>query len=303
MSSLSPISEDLKLGLQINLAACGVLGLALNSILIWVLVRKTKRSNTDIQICKFVAISDTLVSCGLLFRSIFTTYPYNILQAHPNWCKFDALITNQGINCSGIILGIMSAERFILICYNIKLSIKFWLILLISIIIICFSLLIVCVINDMQFLTQLEVSCSVKSLGDCYYGFLGTTIFFFVAFTTVVSSYAGIMIFKVKQCLNQLNLNIPKDKVYLELRSTLMKSLSYILLYLTVFSGKFYTLSYIIITGQKRTLAMDIWQQSLISWSPISNVVILLYMNNEVREAFTNQLKSIKLSVFSRNNF
>ncbi|KXN64723.1 family A G protein-coupled receptor-like protein [Conidiobolus coronatus NRRL 28638] len=303
MSSPASINEALKLGLQVNLGACGVLGLILNSIVIWVLMRKLKRSNTDIQICKFVAISDTLVSCGLLFRSIFTVYPYNILQVHPNWCKFDALITNQGINCSGIILGIMSIERFLLICYNIKLSIKFWLVLLISIIILCFSLLIVCIINDKQFLTQLEVSCSVKSIGGCYYGFLGTTIFFFAAFTTVVISYVGIMLFKVKQCLNQLNLNIPKDRVYLELRSTLLKSLSYILLYITVFSGKFYTLSYIIITGQNRTLAMDIWQQSLISWSPIANAVILLYMNNEVREAFTNHLKNLKLKVFNLNNY
>jgi Co/Zn/Cd efflux system component len=300
-SSPTKITENLKDGILINFAICGFVGLILNVLLFWVLVKRLKKSaHTDVKICAFVAFMDIFASVGLLFRSIAAKYPYNIFKEHPNWCKFEILIVTQGINCSGYTLGVMSMERLLLICFNLQLSIWFWVFIIVFIFVTIFAFSILCVVNNLQSLTSTEVSCTYANAGVCYYGLIATAGFFFFSFTSVLVSYLGIVIVKSEQCLNQINLNIPKDMVYKELKSTLIKSIVYIMLYVLIYIMKFYGLAFTVITGRKRSLYVEVISQMLISYSSIVNALILLYMNQDVRVTFIELLKRIKFKLLNR---
>ncbi|KXN64856.1 hypothetical protein CONCODRAFT_13795 [Conidiobolus coronatus NRRL 28638] len=237
----SPITladQSIQDAMLINSGICGLIGLILNSLVLSVLVSKLRKrgAHTDVKICTLVASTDLLASMGILFRSIFTKFPYNIIKVHPGWCKFDVLITIM-LNCSGYTLGVMSAERCLLICFNIQLSILFWLIIIFSIYLLMMIFTILSLASDLQILTSTQVSCVYNNIGIGYYGYIFSTILFVVSFISVLVSYFGIIVKKSKQCLNQINLNVPKNTVYKELTSTLVKSLINIVLYLLCFSG------------------------------------------------------------------
>jgi hypothetical protein len=304
MSSLITfVPENIEDGININYAICGVLGLILNSTVLAVLVDKlkNKRTHTDIKICTFVASADILASLGLIFRSIIVKFPYNLLKAHPIWCKLDVFIA-QDINCSGYTLAVMSLERFLLICFNIELPIWIWLISLFAIFSLIYSITIVCAVADLVGLTSTGVTCTLIATGVCYYSFLITTIIFLFSFMMVLVSYFGIVAFKIKHCVNQINLNIPKERVYSELRSTLIKSFINILLYIFVFIFKIYGLVYVSITGRKRSMTVEVITQLTISYTCVVNALILLYMNHEVRISFFDLLKRIKNRIFPNRN-
>jgi hypothetical protein len=298
------ITSDLQDGIVINSGICGFIGITVNTLVLIVLWKKLKKGNshTDVKICTLVSFLDVLVSFGLIFRAIFTKYPYNLFKYVPFWCKFEALAITQIINCSGYTLGVMSVERFFLICWNITFPNILWFIIIFLIISTAEIMGFIGMYNNLQYLTATEVACAVLPVEFGYYCYIITTIFFLISFITVIFSYFSIMVIKAKQCYNQINLNIPKDIVYAELRSTLTKSLIYIILYIFVFSAKFYSLFYTMITGKKRTILMDALSIILISYSPSVNSIILLYMNHEVRKDFIKLLNSIKIMLFRSNN-
>jgi hypothetical protein len=292
--------QSIQDAMLINFGICGLIGFILNSLVLCVLVKKLKKhgAHTDIKICTFVASTDLLAAIGILFRSIFAKFPYNIIKVHPNWCKFDGIITFI-LNCSGYTLGVMSAERFLLICFNIQLSIWFWLILIFSIYLLMAILVTISIANDLQILTSTQVNCIYIAANIGYYSYILTTMLLVVSLIVVLVSYFGIIVTKSKQCLNQINLNVPKETVYKELRSTLIKSLINIALYLACFSGKLYGLLYNLITGLKRPVMVDVVGQSMICWSAAVNSIILLYMNTEIRNSLIAMLKGIKLPFLS----
>jgi hypothetical protein len=84
--------------------------------------------------------------------------------------------------------------------------------------------------------------------------------------------------------LESAYLNVPKEQVYSEFRSTFTKSLINISLYILVFIGKIVTIIYEFATGKKRTLLMDIVSNGLVVYSGFVNALILLYMNTELEK-------------------
>jgi hypothetical protein len=119
------------------------------------------------------------------------------------------------------------------------------------------------------------------------------------SFVTVLVSYFGIIVTKSKQCLNQINLNVPKETVYKELRSTLFKSLINMALYLICFLAKLYGMFYALIAGLRRPMMLEVVSQSMICWSAAINSIVLLYMNTEIRNSLIDMLKGIKLPFLS----
>jgi hypothetical protein len=292
--------QGIQVIMLINFGVCGLIGFTFNSLVLCVLIGKLRKrgAHTDVKICTFVVSTDLLASIGIIFRSIFAKFPYNIFSVHPNWCKLDAVITVI-LNCSGYTLGVMSAERFFLFCFNIQLSIWFWLIIIFSIYLLMTILIILSIVNNVQILTSTQVSCIFSPISVGYYGFLFATILFVISFIAVLVSYFGIIVTKSKQCLNQINLNVPKETVYKELRSTLIKSFINIALYLICFSGKLYGMLYTLITGLKRPMIVEVVSQSMICWSAAVNAIVLLYMNTAIRETLITMLKGIKLQFLS----
>jgi hypothetical protein len=296
----SIISEELRDGLLINTAMAGILGILLNSGVIWVLIKKLIKGKThgDIKLCTFIAVTDILISFGLVFRSIFAKYPYNIFKYHPNWCKAEVGTTGQLLTYSGYSLAVMSVERFLLICFNIKISVIFWFIFIAVCWLLQFIPAMIAISEDLQTLTKIEIYCTLLPQKTAYIAYMISLVLFLCSYCTVIICYAGITVLKFKQCLNQLNLNIPKEKVYAEFRSTFLKSLLNICIYQLVFTGKIYTILYEIITGKKRWLLLDIISNSLIIYTSVVNTLILLYMNQEVRNSYFGLLKSVKAKLF-----
>jgi hypothetical protein len=284
----------------VDIVLCSVLGLTINSLVLCVLLKKLRKggAHDDIKICTFIAVTDFLVSIGLMIRAIFSNVPYNIFGVHPNWCKFDLLTTGQLVMYSGYSLAVMSIERFLLICFNIKLSVYIWFGLILGtwtpqFIIAFYS----AVGYNLQYFTKLETSCSLSPPKPAYYAFLYATSLFFISYFLVVFCYISIMAKKLKQCLNQIGLNVPKERVYSELRSTFAKSMVNIIIYILVYAGKLFTICYELSTGLKRTLLMDYVSQNLIQYCCVVNSLILIWMNTEVRKGFFELLDSIKSSL------
>ncbi|KXN66791.1 hypothetical protein CONCODRAFT_11279 [Conidiobolus coronatus NRRL 28638] len=234
----------------------------------------------------------------LIVRAIFGKYPYNIWKEHPYWCRFDVGFTGQLLVYSGYSLGIMSIERFFLICFNIKLSVLVWFSLIALTWTAQFALVWVALSDGLQILTRTEVQCGALPIRSGYYAYVLAIFLLFFSFFCVITSYCSISIVKFRQCLNQINLNVPKEQVYTEFRTVLVKSVVNITLYIILYSPKVYVALYELTTGQKRTIVMDIISNSLILYSVIVNAFILFYMNQQVRNSFIQLLKDIKSAIF-----
>ncbi|KXN68936.1 family A G protein-coupled receptor-like protein [Conidiobolus coronatus NRRL 28638] len=301
-SSLQPsvISDELRDGLLINTAIAGILGVLINSGVIWVLVKKLLKGKAhgDIKLCTFVAVTDIVISFGLIFRSIFAKYPYNIFKYHPNWCKVELGTTGQLLTYSGYSLAVLSIERFLLVCFNVKISVIFWFLCIAVCWLLQFIPAIIGISQDLQTLTKIEIYCTFLPQKAAYIAYIVALVLFLGSYIIIIICYAGITILKFKQCLNQLNLNIPKEKVYAEFRSTFLKSILNICIYQLVFTGKIYTIIYELTTGKKRWLMLDVVSNSLIIYTSVVNTLILLYMNQEVRKSYFDLLKSIKAKLF-----
>jgi hypothetical protein len=301
-STLAPslISEELRNGLLINIGVSGALGLIFNLTLASVLIRMIRKGNShgDIKLCAYVVFTDVLVSFMLIIRAIFGKYPYNIWKEHPYWCRFDVGFTGQLLVYSGYSLGIMSIERFFLICFNIKVSVLVWFSLIALTWTAQFALVWVALSDGLQVLTRTEVQCGAIPIRGGYYAYVLAIFLLFFSFFCVITSYCSISIVKFRQCLNQINLNIPKEQVYTEFRTVLAKSIVNIALYIIVYSPKVYVALYELTTGQKRTIVMDIVSNGLILYSVIVNAFILFYMNQQVRNSFIQLLRDIRSSIF-----
>ncbi|KXN73532.1 hypothetical protein CONCODRAFT_3491 [Conidiobolus coronatus NRRL 28638] len=240
-----------------------------------------------------------LAALGTLFRAIFTIVPYNILEVHPKWCMFDMITTSQLLMFSGFTLGVMSVERFLLVCFNTSLPFYFWLVLISLNIIPECCLVIACAVLNLFTITKLNMYCSVVPKEVGYVTMMVATVSFYVSFVCVVVSYMGIMIFKYKNCMNQINLNVPKKQVYKECFSTLTKSFINAGLYMVVYLGKIYCLAFELSTGKPRTIVMDAVSTCLIASSTTTNATTLLYMNQEIKEDFFNLISNLKACVSS----
>jgi hypothetical protein len=303
MVDSSIIDEGLRIGVLIHIFICAVVGLLINIPIVFILSKKVSRNcHADTQLCAIVSVTDIIVCFCSLFRAIFTKFPYNLIEIHHSWCTFDILTGSQFSLISGYFLAVMSIERFLLICLNIKLSIYIWYFILALAVLPQYITAIIAAYAGLAIVVKMKVYCTFVPKGSGYIVYFIINIMFIISVISVLFSYIGIMIVKYKQCLNQLNLNIPKEKVYRECRSTIFKSLLYIILYLIIFSGKIYSLAYEMITGIKRTILMDTIATCLIACSSFINAVILLYMNQEVRKSFIELSCKIRSKILNRNS-
>ncbi|KXN74424.1 family A G protein-coupled receptor-like protein [Conidiobolus coronatus NRRL 28638] len=282
--SIPQISDELRHGISVEYMLLGVFGGILNTLILTVLIQKIKKSShTDVKLSAIVVITDLIVSSGLFIRSIVGLLPYHLLELDQKWCLFDFIFTAQFLIFSGYSLGVMSLERFFLICLGIEFPFIFWVLL---VAISWLPQIIYSFINmsypNIILVGRTKTACTMAATGPGFGYFILFTVFFFLSFFSVIIGYVGIMIVKFKQCIKQINMNVPKEQVYKDLRTT----------------GKFFILLYELTTGKKRTIEMDAVSNCMVSCSVIANPLVLLYMNNEIREGFVTFIKKIKDRIF-----
>jgi hypothetical protein len=280
-------SGEYKYIILIHFFAVSIVAIILNLIALAIIIRKlSKGANVDMQISTMMILIDLGAAIGTFIRAIICQSPYNLLAYDKYWCRFDALFTTQLLIFSGVTIGILSFERFLLVCFNKRISVWIWVCLIFFLCSAQWSLFALNVINDRQRLVSIAVYCTVGVVEGAQ---LMRTIFLFnliSSYLLVMISYIGIMIFRYRQCLNQLKLNIPKELVYKECLNTVSKSLTNIFLVMLVYSGKIICVVYEVITGEMRTWLMDYIATICIACSLILNISILLYMNSSIRKSF-----------------
>jgi hypothetical protein len=272
----------------------GLLGLAFTSILGWILIKKIRKSkHEDTILTLMTVIFDFLASFGLIFRSIFTQVPYNILKYHPGWCAYDALVNSFMPVFSAVSLSILSLERVLLIVFNLKFNIFVWIGLFLIITLIPFCHCIYITVMGYQILSQLEVVCTYKMNSDTSKNYIISIITSLGSFIVTCACYILLIWFSSKQCLKQLELNIDKSKVYAEFRTILAKSLLFMIPYVILYSAKPYCWIYEWVTGARRTFTMEYTANIMYSFTVIVNCLTVLFMNKEIGKEF---FKFIRLS-------
>jgi hypothetical protein len=246
-----------------------------------------------------VAVSvDCVASGGLLFRAIFSQYPYNILKEHPGWCSYDTLINAVFLSFSGFILSIVSIQRMLIIVFNLRINIWVWLFISILISFAIWGQGIYQIINGNIQLSSTEVFCYGKNNTMGKPIFLTLAVFTLVTYFLTIISYISIIIFSCKQCLKQLDLNLDKSVVYKECRVIVFKSLLFLIPYMLIYSGRLYCWLYEFSTGTPRTFNMEYVSIILISSCVVVNCLTILYMNNNVNKDFINFLKKFRSTFY-----
>jgi hypothetical protein len=279
-----------------------ICGLIFSSILLYILSKRLKKTkHSDIILTIIVVTVDGIASSGLLFRAIFTQYPYNILKVHYNWCAYDIIINGHVLIFSGYSLSILSVQRMLLIVFNIRINIWFWLTLTL---ILNFSLwgldIYQIVIKNIK-LSGTEVFCILSNNTDSrplYYMLIGYTL---LTYSLTVISYLIIITFSCKQCLKQLDLNLEKSVVYKECRVIVFKYLFFLIPYMMIYAGRIYCWIYEFSTGAPRTFTMEYVSIILNSSCVVINSLTVLYMNKEINREFLNLIFSFK-SIFYRQS-
>jgi hypothetical protein len=275
-----------------------ILGLVFTSTLLIVLYKKQKKSKSGDIILTIVTVSfDCVASGGLLFRAIFSQYPYNILKEHLGWCSYDTFINAAFLSFSGFILGILSLQRMLIIVFNLRISIWVWLVIIILMIFIVLGQTIYQIINENIQLSIIGVFCYAKNNSMGKPLFLNLVIYTLATYFLTIISYISIIIFSCKQCLKQLDLNLDKSVVYKECRVIVFKSLLFLIPYMLIYSGRLYCWLYEFSTGSPRTFTMEYVSIILISSCVVVNCLTILYMNNNVNTEFVNFLKKSR-SIF-----
>jgi hypothetical protein len=280
---------------------CSIIGLIFSSILIYILTKRLRQSrHTDIILTIIAVIVDSIASGGLLFRSIFTIFPYNVLTVHFNWCAYDNLVHTMTLVYSGYILGVLSLERMMLIVFNIKISIYIWLFLAGSLYLIPAIQIMYNIATGDVIQSPIGLVCVAKLIPSTKTFYLTLFIFSDITYIVTIISYIAIIIFSCKQCLNQLNLNMEKAVVFKQCRMIIFKSLFFLIPYMVMYSGKIYCWFYELSTGLRRTWKMEYYATLLSALTVIINCLTVLYMNKQVNKDFVELILRIK-KIF-RNN-
>jgi hypothetical protein len=276
-----------------------ICGLAFSSMLLIILGKKLKKNSHSDTILTIITVSIDYIACfGLLFRAIFTQYPYNILQVHFNWCAFDWFLNTNSLSFSGISLGILSAQRVLVIIFNRRLGIWVWINILLIPIFIIWGLGIYLIVHDNINLSIIKVLCVPKINVITKPFYLTLITFTLSAYVITIISYISIIIFSCKQCLKQLNLNVDKQVVYRECRGIIFRSLLFLISYMLIYSGRIYTWIYEYSTGKPRTWTMEYVSIIQVSSCVVVNCLTVLYMHKDINNDLLNFLFKLKSTIY-----
>jgi hypothetical protein len=298
--NISDTNGEFTTALRIIYFVLSISGLAFTLILLLTLSKKLKKTSHSDMILTIIIVSvDFTASVGLLFRAIFSQYPYNILKAHYNWCVYDNFINSLVLVFSGYTLSILSLQRVMLIVFNFRVSIYIWILI---ILILCFpawGLALYQALNNNVLVSIVEVFCIVKNnqIGKIYYLYL--MVCTLATYLLTIVSYISIIVFSCRQCLKQLTLNLDKSVVYKECRVIIFKSLFFLIPYMLIYSGRMFCWFYDFSTGKQRTWTMEYVSVIMLSTGVVVNCLTVLYMNKEINKEFLNTVSKFK-NIFSR---
>ncbi|KXN66223.1 hypothetical protein CONCODRAFT_168553 [Conidiobolus coronatus NRRL 28638] len=271
-----PVQMDIDAGIykDILLVECffvGLIGVILTGMLLSVLIKKFRKEyHVDTMLCSVVSALDFQICVGLIFRSIFCKWPYNLIVYHPWLCALGKRY-----------------ERCLLIVFGINLHNYIW----IGVIVIWVGYPIVHMIvmafqNTIVF-SQIGIYCTVSPNTPGFYTIHILSGMSIVAFFTVLFSYSAIIVSRYKAGIRaQRELNIDYKIARRQSIKTILRSLIIMLLYIIGYGGKLLSFSYETFTGRKRPWVLDYIATACIICNSLVNDLLILYFNTAVREEF-----------------
>ncbi|KXN72214.1 hypothetical protein CONCODRAFT_4959 [Conidiobolus coronatus NRRL 28638] len=271
------------------IVATQVLLLSLIGILICVpttlIIFRLKSKSMDIQLLKIIILIDFFISISLLVNYILWYFPKNLLVYNQDWCRTQCLILIVPLLIGGYLISLLSVERYLLIVFNKSLGPKVYLILAGFLIIYPLSVSFYFSVTNSVILSSCGLYCTATVAGmKTKFGLYSSATLGLVTAFTTAWCYIGISIFRYKQ-LSQTRqyLNYTKIQVLRKATSTVLKSITILLLFLTSHLGKTIVFLMEWISGTKRAILADAITFNLLCYTSLVDVLLFLNFNDEVR--------------------
>jgi hypothetical protein len=288
-----PVQMDIDAGIykDILLVECffvGLIGIILTGTLLYVLVKKFRKEyHTDTMLCSVVSALDFQICVGLIFRSIFCKWPYNLIVYHPWLCALENIMVSVIIISEGYAVAIMALERCLLIVFGINLHNYVWICVIVIWVGYPIIHMIVMAFQNTIVFSQIGIYCTVSPNTPGFYTIHILSGMSIVAFFTVLFSYSAIIVSRYKAGIRaQRELNIDYKSARRQSIKTILRSLIIMLLYIIGYGGKLLSFVYETFTGRKRPWVLDYIATACIICNSLVNDLLILYFNTAVREEF-----------------
>ncbi|KXN72875.1 hypothetical protein CONCODRAFT_77603, partial [Conidiobolus coronatus NRRL 28638] len=275
----------------------GVLGGTCTAYVIMQLLKRRKPYHIDTILCLIATGVDFLISIGLMIRGLLCKFPYNTLAYHTKQlCPFEFLTVSFWTMAGAYCVGVMAMERYLLVVYNKHLPRYVWFSILALAISIQFGLMCAVAGSGSLVLSNIAVSCVVGPNTPLEFFPKASAVLYIITYIVTVYCYIGIM---VTQCLrtisNRKNLNISISQTKREIIPIILRASLILILFTIGYGGKIYCWVWEWVTGKLRTWTMDYTANMLLNLNSIFNLLIILYMNNELKYSL---LKKFNLKDF-----
>jgi mRNA-degrading endonuclease HigB of HigAB toxin-antitoxin module len=287
--STQEIAKDFLIPFSVQGALLGAAGCVLTVPVIWIILNSNlKKLHPDLFMSGILCFNNLCISISLFFTSIFILCGYNAIVYNDTLCDIQVLTMTVPLLVNSYIIGLISIERCLLIVFNIKLS---------KIIYGVFTLLLYIIPYAFIF-RGLTIDHTVISMAGVYgmsspkmstkFPLLGVyAVLGLASMATVIASYLCIFIFRLSHLnQNRQNLNVRKEEIIKQKLRITLKSILILFLFIFNHSGKIYVLITEVFFKSPRTFILDVVTENLIIYSTVTDVTLLLTMNNDIRLKF-----------------
>jgi hypothetical protein len=277
----------------------GIAGTILTVPVICIILKSNlKKLHSDLIMSCILCANNLIISISLFFTSIFILCGYNAIVYNDYLCDIQYITFSLPLLINSYIIGLISVERCLLIVFNIKLTNVVYLIASFILFALPFAFALRGVILGHALVSIAGIyaisspAMSTKFPISAVYIGLGL-----ISMATVIISYLLILIFRISHLnRNRVNLNISKEEIFQQKLRIILKSILILFIFIFNHFGKLWALISDVILKLPRTLLMDAVTENLLIYSVVTDVTLLLVMNNDIRQKFLKfiRFKSIQ---------
>jgi hypothetical protein len=283
------LAKDFLVPFSVQGLILGIAGTVLTVPVIWIILNSNlKKLHPDLFMSGILCFNNLCISISLFFTSIFILCGYNAIVYNDYLCDIQSFTLTIPLLVNSYIIGLISIERYLLIVFNIKFGKMIYVVLTLLLYILPYAFAIKGLTIDHTVISMAGVygmsspKMSTKFPFLSVYAVLGLT-----SMTAVIISYLCILIFRLSHLnQNRQNLNVSKEEIIKQKLRITLKSVLILFLFTFNHSGKIYILISDVFFKIPRTFMLDAVTENLIIYSTVTDVTLLLTMNNDIRLKF-----------------
>ncbi|KXN64606.1 hypothetical protein CONCODRAFT_14226 [Conidiobolus coronatus NRRL 28638] len=274
----------------IAIFAAGVAIIANISLLISVVKYKTEKWKIDMKLCFILLCVDLVMASNILVNASvnIARFPYYI--GNETLCKLNGILITITVSTEVNLMGVISLERFLLVLFNIKYGLKFYLPIIALFCILNIANEIQVAINNAYEIYPIALYCMYNQNKTS--GLVGSVLIIIsggLSYSLIVVCYLSICLYRRSQSQKaQIELGLDPAKVRKEVNATIYRSLS-IIFFSILTTGVYVTI--IIISWFNPSVVTpvtDMIQSILVECQMIINTFVLLNMRPELWKQLKN---------------